>query len=58
MERCPELRDAPKHYRQLKDISESIRYDAGFRFTEEHARAVKVHLSRISAIIEPKLKKA
>src|ERR1700739_2299514 len=33
MDRCPELRDAPKRYRQLKDISESVRYDAGFKYT-------------------------
>jgi hypothetical protein len=57
MDRCPELRDAPKRYRQLKDISESVRYDAGFKYSDEHHKAVKTHLDRIVAIVEPKIKK-
>jgi hypothetical protein len=58
MDRCPELRDAPNRYRQLKDISESVRYDAGFRYSNEHHKDVKSQLDRITAIVEPKLKKA
>jgi hypothetical protein len=58
MERCPELRDAPKRYRQLKDISESVRYDAGFQYTDEHHTYVKAILAKIAAIVEPKIKKA
>ncbi len=57
MDRCPELRDAPRRYRQLKDISESVRYDAGFRYTDENGKEVKMHLERIVAIVEPKLNK-
>ncbi len=56
MDRCPELRDAPKRYRQLKDISESVRYDAGFRYTDENDKDVKSYLDRIVAIVEPKLR--
>src|SRR5437867_3038201 len=58
MDQCPELRDAPKRYRQIKDISESVRYDAGFKFTDEHHKDVKANLDKIIAIVEPKIKKA
>ena len=58
MDQCPELRDAPKRYRQLKDISESVRYDAGFRYTDEHHKNVRAHLDKIIAIVDPKIKKA
>jgi hypothetical protein len=58
MDRCPELRDAPKRYRQLKDISESVRYDAGFTYSDDHHKGVKAHLDKIIAIVEPKIKKA
>ncbi len=57
MDRCPELRDAPKRYRQLKDISESVRYDAGFQYTDDHHKDVKANLDKIIAIVEPKIKK-
>jgi hypothetical protein len=57
MDRCPELRDAPKRYRQLKDISESVRYDAGFKYSDEHHKDVKTNLDKIIAIVEPKIKK-
>jgi hypothetical protein len=55
MEKCPELRDAPKKYRELKDLSESIRYDAGFTYTAQHRDASLFCLRRIVAIVEPKL---
>ena len=58
MDQCPELRDAPKRYRQLKDISESVRYDAGFKYTDEHHKDVKANLDKVSAIVEPKIDKA
>ena len=57
MDRCPELRDTPKRYRQLKDISESVRYDAGFKYSDEHHKDAKTNLDRIIAIVEPKIKK-
>jgi hypothetical protein len=55
MERCPELREAPRRYRQLKDLSESVRYDPGFKFTQEHKESSKNSLRRIVAIVEPKI---
>lgn len=58
MDRCPELREAPRRYRQLKDISESVRYDAGFHYTAEHHKDVKAHLDKIVAIVESKITKA
>ena len=57
MDRCPELRDTPKRYRQLKDISESVRYDAGFKYSDEHHKGVKINLDRIIAIVVPKVNK-
>ena len=57
MDRCPELRDVPKRYRQLKDISESVRYDAGFHYTDANDKDIKTHLDRIVAIVEPKIRK-
>ena len=58
MDHCPELRDAPKRYRQLKDISEAVRYDAGFKYTHENDRDAKALFEKVVAIVEPKLKKA
>jgi hypothetical protein len=56
MERCPELRDAPSRYRELKDMSEWVRYDAGFVYQASHHRKAKSFLDKIAAIVEPKLK--
>jgi hypothetical protein len=58
MARSPELRDAPEKYRWLKDMSEDVRYKAGFVFKDQHAAAAKSLLAKIVAIVEPKLKKA
>jgi hypothetical protein len=57
MERCPELRDSPLRYRNLKDISEQVRYDPGFVFGKHHLELARGHLSKIASIVEPKLKK-
>jgi hypothetical protein len=57
MKRCPELRGAPDHFRELKDISEKVRYDAGFEYAAEHHTLSTHHFQRIVAIVEPKLKK-
>jgi len=56
MEKCPELRDAPRKYRELKDLSESVRYDAGFEYASEHHDNSKSCLRRIIAIVEPKIR--
>jgi len=58
LDRCPELRDAPRRYRQLKDVSEAVRYDAGFKYTDDHHKDVRANLDKIIAIVEPKIKKA
>jgi hypothetical protein len=57
LERSPELRDAPQKYRQLKDLSESVRYHAGFQCTPNHRDSAIAWLRKIVAIVEPKLKK-
>ena len=53
---CSELREAPARYRELKDLSESVRYDPGFTFTQKHHESAKNCLTKIVAIVEPKLK--
>lgn len=57
MARCPELRDVPKNYRALKDLSEDVRYDPRFEFAAHHRDDSKKLFARIVAIVEPKLKK-
>ena len=57
MDQCPELRDAPRRYRELKDMSEAIRYDAGFKYGPEHDKNAKANLRKIAAVVEPKLVK-
>ncbi len=57
MERYPELRDAPHKYRQLKDMSERVRYDASFDYTPEFHRMSITFFEKIIAIVEPMLKR-
>ncbi len=58
MSRCPELRDAPKTYRWLKDLSECVRYDVKYQYSAEDVENAVEWLDKIVAIVEPKLKKA
>src|SRR5713101_7725754 len=55
MEKCPELRDSPLRYRNLKDISEQVRYDPGFVFGKHHLEQARGHLNKITGMVEPKL---
>ena len=57
MAQCPELRDVPKKYRYLKDLSESVRYDVNYEYADEDRENAIEWLNRIVAIVEPKLKK-
>jgi hypothetical protein len=57
MDRCPELREAPRKYRELKDLSERVRYDAGFQFTLDRHQMAQAFFEKIVAIVLPKLKK-
>jgi hypothetical protein len=57
MDRCPEVRDAPRKYRELKDLSERVRYDAGYQYSPERHQMAKAFLEKIISIVEPKLKK-
>lgn len=57
MDRCPELKDSRDKYRQLKDLSEAVRYDPGFVFGPQHAADARSYLVRIVSIVEPKVKK-
>ena len=58
MAKCPELRDAPKTYRYLKDLSESVRYDVNYGYADEDRTDSIAWLNKIVAIVEPKLKRA
>ena len=58
MARCPELRDAPEKYRQLKDLSEEVRYKVNLAFSDKDDELAKTLFAKIVAIVEPKLKKA
>ena len=58
MSRCPELRDAPEKYRHLKDLSQSVRYNADFEYSDEDRDDSIAWFEKVVAIVEPKLKKA
>jgi hypothetical protein len=53
--KCPELAQANKRYRKLKDISENVRYTPGFKYTDANDADVKMHIIQISSIVKPKL---
>jgi hypothetical protein len=57
MAQCPELRDAPDKYRRLKDLSEVVHYNVEFVFADEDGKDSIAWLTKIVAIVEPKLKK-
>lgn len=58
MEACPEIHNKMKHeYRRLKDLSESVRYDAGFAYGDAHHSDAKACLQKIVSVVEPKFKK-
>ena len=54
----PRVADAPDKYRRLKDLSESVRYDASFEFKAANQELSVAWLEKIVAIVEPKLKTA
>ncbi|MSU80738.1 MAG: hypothetical protein EXS16_21950 [Gemmataceae bacterium] len=58
MKQCPELRDTPKRFRELKDLNERVRYDASFIFSETHRQLTVDLLARLAAIVEPKLRRS
>jgi len=58
MVQCPELRDAPPKYRNLKNLSEAVRYDVNYEYADADRENAIEWLERIIAIVEPKLKKA
>jgi len=51
--KCPELKYAEHPYRELQDISESVRYDPGFVYTAKHRATVTKHCDTIKSIVEP-----
>jgi hypothetical protein len=57
MRNCPELRDAPKKYRELKDLSELVRYSPTYNFVPADAEESIALFTKIVAIVDPKIKK-
>src|SRR6185312_13424933 len=58
MEKCPELGISPRKYRQLKDMSEAVRYDPGYQWSDNpHLTDAKRLLRVCVDIVEPKVKK-
>ena len=57
MARYPELRDAPKKYRDMKDLSENVRYDPYFEIADSHRDESRRLLEKIVSIVDPKIKK-
>ncbi len=55
MSKRPELRDAPQKYRNLKNLSESVRYDVHYQYGEEDRLNSIAWLEKLIAIVEPKL---
>jgi hypothetical protein len=53
----PELRRFGTSYRELQDISEQVRYDPGFHYQEFHHKQAKLNLTKVAAVLEPKIKK-
>ena len=57
MMKCPELRDAPRNYRALKELSKDVRYNPEFEFTVKHRDDAKKLFAKIVGIVDPKIKK-
>ena len=57
MAQCPELRDAPQRYRNLKSLSEGVRYDVKYEYLGEDREKSIAWLDKIITIVEPKLRK-
>lgn len=52
----PELRNMRTAYRMLQDVSEQVRYDAGFTARPEDVETARENLEQVSRILVPKLK--
>jgi len=57
IDRCPELNVAKRYYRELKDLSEAVRYVPGYIFTAKNDSDSSKRLESIRSIVEPLLKK-
>jgi len=57
MDQCPELGESRTKYRELKDLSEAVRYDPGFTYDAQHHLNATKHFAKVIAIVEPKVTK-
>lgn len=55
----PELQrgNFPRAYRELKDVSEQVRYDPGFQFTASHDTTAERNFRKVVSVVEPLVKK-
>jgi hypothetical protein len=53
----PELRRCGTSYREPQEVSEQVRYDPGFQYQEFHHGQAKFNLTKVAAVLEPKIKK-
>ncbi|HEX3146791.1 MAG TPA: hypothetical protein VHR66_01740 [Gemmataceae bacterium] len=54
---CPELKAHSRRYRQLNDLSESVRYDPGLVFSPKHLSGAKADFASYESFLLPKVKK-
>jgi hypothetical protein len=54
---CPEIRHARADYRDLKDLSEAVRYDVGYVFGTQDLQNAKAHFDKVVSVVLPKLKR-
>jgi len=54
---CPELNSMREKYRELKDLSEQVRYDASFVFNASHLALAKTLFTKCESLVAPKVKK-
>jgi hypothetical protein len=55
--RCPELKAMKVPYRELKDISENIRYVAGFDYDATTHQETVVAVEKIETLLLPKVRR-
>jgi len=55
---APEIRSAEAAYTDLKDLSEQVRYDPGYRAPTEAFAHAKTWAAKVESVVKPKLERA
>jgi hypothetical protein len=53
MQKCPELKYANRSYSLIKELSESVRYDPGYKYTPQNHTASKASLDTLTSVVAP-----